>query len=78
MGAGGVGVRKAGAERTAADWCWAADAVKGKWATGVLSGRYLSPAERAEIAVGLAAAVPVAGGSAAGTAGVEGEPGGSP
>jgi transposase, IS30 family len=59
----GLGVREAGAaagaERTAEEWFRAAGGVKGNGPAGVVSGRYLSLAEREEIAVGLAAGVPV-------------------
>jgi len=56
---GGLGVREAaaaaGAGRTAEDWFRAAGGVKGNGPRGELRGRYLSLAEREEIAVGVAA-----------------------
>jgi IS30 family transposase len=59
----GLGVREAGAaagaERTAEEWFRAAGGVKGNGPAGVVSGRYLSLVEREEIAVGLAAGLPV-------------------
>ena len=55
----GLAVREAGAlagaERASLEWFAAAGGVKGNGPAGALSGRYLSVAEREEIAVGLAA-----------------------
>ena len=50
----------AGAARTAEDWFRAAGGVKGNGPRGPVSGRYLSVAEREEIAVGVAAEEPLA------------------
>jgi IS30 family transposase len=59
----GVPVREAavaaGAERTAEGWFRAAGGVKGNGPPGQVSGRYLSVAEREEIAVGVAAGEPL-------------------
>jgi IS30 family transposase len=49
----------AGAERTAEQWFRAAGGVKGNGPRGPVSGRYLSVAEREEIAVGVAAGEPL-------------------
>ncbi len=59
----GLGVREAavaaGVERTAEGWFRAAGGVKGNGPPGPPGGRYLSVAEREEIAVGVAAGVPL-------------------
>jgi len=65
-----LGVR-AGAER----WFVAAGGVKGN-GPGPVLGRYLSLAEREEVAVGLAAGKPVRQIAGAGAGGVDGVPGG--
>jgi len=59
----GLSVREAavaaGAERTAEQWFRQAGGVKGNGPRGPVSGRYLSVAEREEIAVGVAAGEPL-------------------
>ena len=78
----GLGTREArgggrGGQERGGPWFARAGGVKGN-GPGRVSGRYLSLAEREEIAVGWRRAVVSAGRGAAGTAGVDGEPGGAP